>query len=114
MRPRDLAKVGQLMLDRGSFAGQRVVSREWLDEATSSQVGAGASGTGRDRLGYGYYWWTVADSDLYLAWGHGGQHILVAPAQRLVVVKIALPNTDDLADSTPEAFLELVEPLLQR
>ncbi len=113
LRPRDLAKIGQLMLNEGTFAGERIVSAERLRAFTRTEVPTGDAGTGHERLGYGYYWWTVADTDHYLAWGHGGQHILVAPAQRLVIVKIALPDTDNLAGSSPEEFLDLVAPLLK-
>jgi hypothetical protein len=112
LRARDMAKLGQLMLEDGSFAGQRVVSTEWTALSTQTHVEAGDAGTGRPRLGYGYYWWTVNRQDVYSAWGHGGQHILISPSDGLVAVKIALPDTDDLEGSSLEDFLDLIEPLL--
>jgi CubicO group peptidase (beta-lactamase class C family) len=112
LRARDMAKLGQLMLEGGSFAGQRVVSAEWTALSTQTHVEAGEAGTGRPRLGYGYYWWTVNGQEVYSAWGHGGQHILVSPSDGLVAVKIALPDTDDLEGSSLEDFLDLIAPLL--
>lgn len=39
LRPRDLAKLGQLVLQRGLWDGKKIVSAEWLDEATAPQIG---------------------------------------------------------------------------
>jgi CubicO group peptidase (beta-lactamase class C family) len=112
LRARDMAKLGQLMLEEGSFEGQRVVSSEWTTLSAQTHVEASEGGTGNPRLGYGYYWWTVHGQDVYSAWGHGGQHILVSPRDQLVVVKIALPDTDDLEGGSLEDLLDLIAPLL--
>jgi CubicO group peptidase (beta-lactamase class C family) len=112
MKPRDLAKIGQLLLDEGAFRGEQLVSRAWCELAVQPWVPAGDAGTGRERLAYGYYFWVDPARRFYAAWGHGGQHILVCPDQRLVLVKIALPDTDDLAGGTLDEFIDLIEPLL--
>jgi CubicO group peptidase (beta-lactamase class C family) len=112
LKPRDMGKLGQLLLDGGSFDGNDVLPPEWIELATTTQVSPGSAGTKHDTLGYGYYFWTVPNHAVFSAWGHGGQHFLVAPEQRLVLVKIALPDTDDLAGNSLEEFVTLVEPLL--
>ncbi|WP_119389522.1 serine hydrolase domain-containing protein [Taklimakanibacter lacteus] len=89
LRPRDMAKIGQLVLDKGMWNGRRIVSREWIDEATRTHV----TGFNEDipSLGYGYQWWTdhgkVGDRDIswVSAQGHGGQRLYVVPAFDLVV-----------------------------
>lgn len=112
LKPRDLLKIGQLMLEGGSFRGRQLVSRDWIARSTRAHVSAGDDGTKHAQLGYGYYWWTVRRRDVFSAWGRGGQHVLVAPSDRLVIVKIALPDTDDLQGGSLESFLDLVDPLL--
>jgi CubicO group peptidase (beta-lactamase class C family) len=105
LRPRDFAKLGQLVLDRGEWNGERVVSEAWLDESTSAQIE-----TDHPEYPYGYYWW-VAGDDGVSAWGHGGQFIFVVPERDLVLVQIARPYAD-LHGSYFGHFHELVAPLL--
>jgi CubicO group peptidase (beta-lactamase class C family) len=81
--PRDMAKIGQLFLDGGEWNGNRIVSAEWVEQATHSVVNASADGTG-----YGYQWWILSGplDGIYEALGLGGQAILVWPENDLVVV----------------------------
>jgi CubicO group peptidase (beta-lactamase class C family) len=112
--PRDLAKLGQLVLDGGQWRGQRVVSEEWLALSTAAQVSPEqlqADGEQKEAdFGYGYYWWVIPGVG-FTAWGHGGQFVLVVPARNLVLVQTAFPDTD-LPDTDLKSFLELVRPLL--
>jgi len=78
MRPRDLAKFGQLLLDDGVFAGERIISEEYLESATQNQV------SGLTDEEYGYLFWI--DDDSFSAVGYGGQFITIVPEQELVVV----------------------------
>ncbi|WP_420454137.1 serine hydrolase domain-containing protein [Rubrivirga sp.] len=82
IRPTDLAKIGQLFLQRGEWEGERLVSEAWVDEATMQQVADGEEG-------YGFRWW-VPNSlpGLYEGRGRGGQRLVVWPQQELVVVMI--------------------------
>lgn len=55
--PRDLCKVGALYLNKGLWNGQRLLSEEWIDEATAPHVptlGQGCAGWGQR---YGYQIW---------------------------------------------------------
>lgn len=110
LRPRDLAKLGLLALERGLWHGERVISEEWLDLATSPQIDSDVSAEGV-KLPYGFYWWLVPEVG-HVMWGHGGQFVLVIPAQNMVLVQTAFPDTD-LPDSDLSDFLALVEPLLE-
>jgi CubicO group peptidase (beta-lactamase class C family) len=91
LRPRDMAKIGQLYLDEGEWKGQRIVSSDWVRRTTMKQVEmpaaiAAAFGTN----GYGYQWWleTYARGRLpaFSARGYGSQYIVVIPGENLVVV----------------------------
>jgi CubicO group peptidase (beta-lactamase class C family) len=84
-----MAKIGQLVLDRGRWQGQRVVSDSWIEAATSLQIGTLSS------LGYGYQFWLGQTStpggqvDWVAARGQGGQRIFIVPKMDLVVVVTA-------------------------
>jgi len=83
LRPRDMAKLGLLMLHDGVWNGRRLLPTGWVATATRSRGPAGAGG-----VGYGLGWW-VASGELagaFVAQGRGGQRIFVWPALDLVVV----------------------------
>jgi CubicO group peptidase (beta-lactamase class C family) len=104
LRPRDLAKLGQLVLDDGARAGERLVPEEWLEESTRRQIETGES------YPYGYYWWVI-DGVGVAAWGHGGQFVFIVPERQMVLVQIAFPHAD-LHGSSLAEFHALVSPLL--
>lgn len=84
MAPREFRKLGQLLLDEGTWEGQRVLSPEYIDAATAWQV-ENSYGTG----GYGYQMW-VEDTafgvnDIAAARGYGGQDVFVFEEHDLVV-----------------------------
>jgi len=109
LRPRDLAKMGQMMADGGTWNGTQVISADWHDLSTTWKVDP----AGHPRLGYGYYWWTVPEANGYSTWGHGGQYAFVVPAQRLVMVLVSMPDTNDdsLHGGVLEEFVDLTRPL---
>ncbi len=87
LRPRAMAKIGQLVLQRGVWDEGEVVSGRWIDASTAVQTRFTD-----DRRPYGYLWWRVQARvgaravDLVYAEGNGGQYIFIAPALDLVVV----------------------------
>lgn len=107
--PRDLAKLGQLMLDRGLWRGERVVSEKWIEESTRGQIDSDVAYED-GVFSYGYYWWVVPGIG-YSMWGHGGQFVLVVPSRNMVLVQTAFPDSD-LPDNGLTDLLELVRPLL--
>jgi CubicO group peptidase (beta-lactamase class C family) len=82
LRPRDMARFGYLYLNQGYWDGQQLISPEWIQQSTSSQIDTGG---GDD---YGYLWWVHPwpDQPAFEALGYGGQSIYVAPSLDLVVV----------------------------
>lgn len=93
MRPRDLAKLGQLLLESCGYGDSSILPAEWCLTATSAHVSPEEVGEGEPR-GYGYYFWTLPEQDAFAAWGHGGQFILVVPSHDLVLVQVALPDAE--------------------
>ncbi|WXG42574.1 MAG: serine hydrolase [Promethearchaeati archaeon SRVP18_Atabeyarchaeia-1] len=95
MTPRDMAKVGYLMLNNGTWNGEEIVSAGWVAESTKTSLRQHMTNPiVADFVGYGYQWWTYPLIDGYFASGYGGQHIYVVPYLDLVVVFAADPSFD--------------------
>jgi CubicO group peptidase (beta-lactamase class C family) len=97
MRPRDLAKIGQLVLQRGQWQGRQVVPAQWIDASLQPHVETG------DGLQYGYQWWsgTVDAAGGKHRWhagfGNGGQRLYIVPSLDLVVVITAGGYSDGVS-----------------
>jgi len=90
LKPRDMARLGYLYLNKGRWNGQQVISREWIEESTKNQISELKSLD--DSIdSYGYYWWTgdIARHDFFCAFGWGGQVIAVLPDLDIVFVTTA-------------------------
>ena len=87
LRGRDQLKLGQLYLDGGVWAGQRVVSRQWTEQATRPLIAL----PDQENAGYGYQWWFLTidfegkEYECFLASGNGGNKIYVIRDLDLVV-----------------------------
>jgi CubicO group peptidase (beta-lactamase class C family) len=79
MSGRDLARFGQLYLQRGRWGDQQVIPESWIDESIARHTAFD------DGSGYGYMWWILPDSS-YLAVGTGDQRVYVDPGRDLVIV----------------------------
>ena len=85
MTSRDMAKIGQLILNKGKWKEQQVVSQQWVDQSTSAQTKI----TGVD---YGFLWWSLplrSNGEVITsiaATGNGGQYILIFPKEDIVAV----------------------------
>ncbi|MBO7684183.1 MAG: serine hydrolase, partial [Kiritimatiellae bacterium] len=92
MTTRDMARFGQFLLQGGVWDGERLLSREWLDIATSRQTWSGGA-KGRPAStasasdwaqGYGFQFWRCRHG-AFRADGAGGQVTIVMPEQDAVV-----------------------------
>ncbi|QIG47851.1 serine hydrolase [Nordella sp. HKS 07] len=104
LRPRDMAKIGELVLRRGLWNGRRVISQGWIDESTRTYMRNFDSFAS---IGYGYQWWTDYEekggrrSSWIYAVGLGGQRIYIHPEFDLVVVITAGFYAEDRQDFLP-------------
>ncbi|MFK8015322.1 MAG: serine hydrolase domain-containing protein [Gammaproteobacteria bacterium] len=86
---RDLLRLGELTRLNGKWAGQRVLSRRWLKDATAIHAQV------RDNVTYGYQWWRYdfdvnGETRTHLAMaGNGGNYVFVDTASGLVTVVTA-------------------------
>lgn len=92
LRPRDMAKLGQLYLQNGEWSGNRVISSSWVDASAEEHISVPALENPSPGFihSYGYQWWrgTFANGNVatYLAAGWGGQYIYILPDLEMVVV----------------------------
>lgn len=97
LRPRDMAKLGRLLLNYGQWQGKQIVPSQWIAASMRAHVAtewprqAGAAYPSH----YGYQWWvgTVDWRGKPIAWaaafGNGGQRIFVLPELDITVVVTA-------------------------
>lgn len=79
----DYARFGRLFLHEGESNGTRVVSRDWVREATAADVTTDPAGH------YQYFWWIDTQRlDRYYALGNFGQYVYVAPDADAVIVRL--------------------------
>lgn len=78
----DMAKLGQLYLQKGCWNGVQIVPRWWVEESTSLKAEVPAEGA----YGYGYHVWLGMHKDSYLFNGMFGQNVAVYPEWDAVVV----------------------------
>jgi CubicO group peptidase (beta-lactamase class C family) len=111
IRPRDMAKLGALYLNDGTWHGKRVLSSAYIRDATKGQVPA----TGATTL-YGYQWWVSIVGKrhaAYAAVGFGGQLIEVVPSLRLVAVfSTHVGDTETGGDG--RAYLNIMSTLVEK
>ncbi|MGF1635709.1 MAG: serine hydrolase domain-containing protein [Cyclobacteriaceae bacterium] len=111
LRPIDLAKIGQLMLDSGKWEQQSLVNDRWKRQSTQARYTLGS-------FTYGYQWWGISRfnpisylvnrNDIYFAWGEGGQFLFVIPHMKIVFVTTAGNYNDDIELEIFNLFREYI------
>lgn len=100
IKPEDIAKFGQMYLQEGVFEGNRIVSRQWIKQATSKCVpnNTGVNPYREWNQGYGFQFWMCREG-AYRADGAFGQYCIVIPEKNVVFVATCEENcTQSLLD----------------
>ena len=84
IRTEDIAKFGQLYLQKGKWEGQQIVPAAWIEAATARQTSNGSNPTSDWDQGYGYQFWR-ARHGAYRGDGAFGQYCVVLPEQDAVI-----------------------------
>lgn len=103
LTPMEMAKIGQLYLDKGFWQGKQVIPVGWIDESTKEQSRWG-------QLSYGYLWWVINGKEhIYAALGDGGNVIYVNEKKNLVISMASLlkPRAKDRL----KLIKEYIEPM---
>lgn len=89
LKPRDMAKLGDLFLHGGRWKGKQIISESWVSASVQSFIAASQD------WDYGYHWWLQTyevdggQIESFSASGWGGQKIFVFPGLDMVVVTTA-------------------------
>lgn len=115
LRPRDVARLGQLMLQRGWSASRPVVPAPWVEAATTRRFPWAVEAGPMSRTSYGLLWWLDLDRDAFFAEGFRGQFLYVASGPELVVVATTartggdgVPEPEALRDEVASLVVDLV------
>ena len=110
---RDLIKVGEIMLNEGSWEGQQLFDPTWIAEISSTVTPLEEMNPARTReghFGYGYMWWIYDEAThgpeykgAYAARGHFGHYIVVLPALDMVISHKTWP----ISYSSPEEYADI-------
>ena len=84
VRTEDIAKFGQLYLQKGVWQGKQLVPKEWIEAATARQVSNGSNPASDWDQGYGYQFWRCRHG-AYRGDGAFGQYCIVLPEQDAVI-----------------------------
>lgn len=85
MAPRELAKIGQLVLHQGKYNNKQIVPKNWIKDINTAKTQI----TGID---YTYLWWKLPFAkdgkpvDVTCATGNGGQYIMIFPEYDMTVI----------------------------
>lgn len=118
--PRDMAKIGLLVLNNGNWNGEQIVPEKWIIASTKPYVAES------EFFDYGYQWWhrskrnkswwndpvrgSKTEHDMFLALGAGGQYIMVIRDLNMVIVTTSSDYNNDGMDlqKVPMVIEEIV------
>jgi len=106
LKTEDIARFGQMLLQKGSWNGREVVPAEWIERATSLQSdNANQPGSPDWTQGYGYQFW-LCRHGAYRGDGAFGQYCLVMPeADAVLAITSGVSNMQAVLDAVWEHLL---------
>ncbi len=111
-QPRDLAKLGQVMLDDGKWNGQQIISSAFVKKSFEKRFDISHNDPWAH--GYGYMWYIATIDikgqtiDYYYASGNGGNKIFIIPELNMVVTTMSSAYGTRYGQRRSHAFLEAV------
>jgi CubicO group peptidase (beta-lactamase class C family) len=88
LKTEDIAKFGQLYLQKGKWNGKQIVPEAWVEQATSKQISNGSNPESDWSQGYGFQFWRCRNG-AYRGDGAFGQFCIVMPEQDAVIAMTA-------------------------
>ena len=125
MYPRDMAKIGLLVLNNGYWNGEQIAPKEWIVKSTKPYVAES------EFFDYGYQWWHRSkqntpwwknpvrggktEHDMFLALGYGGQYIMIIRDLNMVIVTTSSDHNESngMAHAKVPMVIEEVVPLFK-
>jgi len=109
---RDMASIGQLVLDGGRRDGRQVISANWIRDSLQAKVPTASVDPYAD--GYGYFWYYRSfDVDgvatvVHFASGNGGNKIYVVPSRQMVVAVTSSAYNRGYGQRRSQAILKAI------
>lgn len=85
IKTEDIARFGQLYLQKGMWQGKRILPEGWVEAATSVQVSSGTDPNNDWAQGYGFQFWRCRHN-AYRGDGAFGQYCIIMPEHDVVLV----------------------------
>jgi len=110
LRTGEIARFGQLYLQRGKWQGQQLIPEAWVAQATSRQVSNGSNPASDWEQGYGYQFWRSRHG-YYRGDGAFGQFCVVMPEHdAVVIITSGVRNMQAVLDLVWERLRPLFQP----
>lgn len=110
VRTGDIARFGQLYLQRGQWQGKQLVPAAWIDAATARQTSNGSNPESDWDQGYGYQFWRCRHG-AYRGDGAFGQYCIVLPEQDAVIaITSGIGNMQSVLDLVWDKLLPAMQP----
>lgn len=113
---RDMLKLGSVVLNKGKWKGEQIISADYLAKATRGLVKPTEDWM-PDSYRYGYFWYqtpiAVGDKNYNatFAWGGGGQRVIVIDELDLTIVITGHDRDDKIMDQISDAVLPTFDKL---
>lgn len=108
---KDLAKIGQLILDKGNYNGQQIVSEQWIEKMLTPVMFSVPCEDiqPKDKVNYSYYLWNTNYNghEINFAYGKGGQYIFLVPDMNICLVTSAIDKVR--SDSFREIIYQVID-----
>lgn len=106
VKTEDIARFGQLYLQKGKWGERQIVPAAWVEEATSKQVSNGDVSAASDwSQGYGYQFWR-SRNNAYRGDGAFGQYCVVMPEKDAVLaITSGVPDMQAVLNAAWEHLL---------
>ncbi|NOU87481.1 serine hydrolase [Paenibacillus sp. LMG 31460] len=105
IKTEDIAKFGQLYLQKGQWDGDQLIPESWVEEATTKQISNDSSTNNDWSQGYGYQFWRCRHG-AYRGDGAFGQFCVVLPEQDVVIaITSGVNNMQNVLDTIWEHLL---------
>jgi len=96
IKPRDMVRFGNMILNKGKYNEVQIVPESWINEMTTTKISTNNDVPYGPEYGYQIWLGTVSGHRYFMAMGWGGQFIIVVPDLQLVIT--ATCWTSDLTD----------------
>lgn len=112
---RDFARIGQLLINKGKWNGQTIISEAFLKQAMNGAQGL-KDANGKLVDFYGYQLWIAEykNKKVYYARGILGQYIITIPEKRLVIVRLGNKRGENLPNYHPVDLYHYIDFALEQ